>query len=123
MRPLVLDKAESFATRVVNAQRYLSCVKGEKRMSDQLLRSGTAIQALIAEAQYAQSTADFINKMHIALKEANESRNWIIVLHNTRYFDDNMFKSIYDDVNQIVMMLSSIIRTTKRNNGLNVVKK
>ena len=122
MRPIVLDKAEAFATRVVNAQKYLSNIKGEKRMSDQLLRSGTAIQALIAEAQYAQSTADFISKMHIALKEANEARNWIVVLHNTSYFDDNMFNSIYDDVNQIVMILSSIVRTTKQKNGFNAVK-
>lgn len=77
MKPQVLDKAEAFATRVVKAKKYLCDEKHEYKMSDQLLRSGTAVQALIAEAQYAQSRADFINKYSIALKEANEARNWI----------------------------------------------
>ena len=118
MQPVVLDKAIAFATRITRAHSWLVDEKNEKRMSDQLYRSGTAIQALISEAQYAQSTADFINKMQIALKEANESRSWIIVLHNTGYFDDNIFNSIYDDINQLVMIISAIVRTTKRNNGL-----
>lgn len=118
MRPKVLDKAEAFAVRITNAYRYLVEQKKERRMSDQLYRSGTAIQALIAEAQYAQSTADFINKMQIALKEANESRNWIKILHETGYFDDNVFNSIYDDINQIVMILSAIVRNAKKNSGM-----
>ena len=84
-------------------------------MSTQLLRSGTAISALIAEVQYAQSKADFINKMSVALKEANESRNWITLLHDGDYIDDKAYNSIYDDINQIVMMLVSIVRTSKMN--------
>lgn len=115
---IVKIKADSFAVRVVNAYKYLVEQKHERRMSDQLYRSGTAVQALIAEAQYAQSTADFISKLEIALKEANEARSWINLLYRTGYFQQPEYASIYDDVNQIVMILIAIIRKTKKNNGL-----
>lgn len=87
-------------------------------MSDQLYRCGTSVQAMIAESQYAQSTADFINKLEIALKEANESRSWINLLYKTEYFDQRMYDSMYKDINEIIIILISIVRTTKRNNGL-----
>lgn len=112
---IVKIKADAFAIRIVNAYRYLTEEKKEKRMSDQLYRSGTAVQALIAEAEYAQSTADFINKMSIALKEANESRSWINLLHETGYFDDSVYNSIHDDINQIIIILIAIVRKTKEN--------
>ena len=115
MEPIVLDKARAFAVRIINAERYLKAEKKEYNMSNQLLRSGTAISALIAEAQYAQSKADFINKMSIALKEANESRNWITLLHDGGYIDNRTYQSIYDDINQIVIMLISIVKTSKQN--------
>lgn len=113
MEPIVLSKARAFAVRVIKAEKYLKNEKHEYNMSNQLLRSGTAISALIAEAQYAQSKADFINKMSIALKEANESRNWITLLYNGEYIDDKAFNSLYDDANQLVMILISIVRSSK----------
>ena len=113
MRPIILDKAENFAVRVVKAKLYLNQQKNEFKMADQLSRSGTSIQANIAEAQYAQSKADFISKYQIALKEANEARNWINVLYRTEYFDKQQYDSIYNDVNQIVMILIAIIRKLK----------
>lgn len=116
MRPLVLDKAEDFGVRVTNAYKYLSKEKHETVISKQLLRSGTAISALIAEAQYAQSRADFISKYQIALKEANESRNWITILYRTAIIDQKTFDSIYNDANQLVMIISKIVRTAKKNN-------
>lgn len=115
MRPIILDKAEDFAVRVVNAKRYLNSQKNETKMADQLCRSGTSIQANIAEAQYAQSKADFISKYQIALKEANEARNWITLLYRTQYFDQKQYESIYDDINQIVMILIAIIKKLKDN--------
>lgn len=110
-----MQKAQAFAIRVINAEKYLRIQKSECIMSKQLLRSGTAISALIAEAQYAQSKADFINKMSIALKEANESRNWITLLYQGNYIDKKSYDSIYDDINQIVMILISIVRSSKKN--------
>ena len=115
MEPIVLSKARAFAVRVIKAEKYLKNEKHEYNMSNQLLRSGTAISALIAEAQYAQSKADFISKMSIALKEANESRNWITLLHEGEYINESTFNSIYDDVNQLVMILISIVRSSKDN--------
>jgi four helix bundle protein len=115
----VLDKALNFAVRVTNAHKYLVKSKNEHRISDQLYRSGTSIQANISEAQYAISHADFICKMQIALKEANESRNWITLLHKTNYIDDRTYESIYNDVNEIVMMLIAILKTAKNNSFKN----
>ena len=115
MESIILNKAKLYAVRIVNAHRYLVDTHHEYKMSDQLLRSGTAVQALASEAQYAQSKPDFISKMSIALKEANESRNWLELLHTTGYIPDNAYNSIINDANEIVVTLIKIIRTSKRN--------
>lgn len=119
MKPLILNKSEAFAVRIVNAYNYLVKQKHETVISKQLLRAGTSIQANIAEAQYAQSRPDFISKYNIALKEANETRNWINLLHNTGYIDQAAYDSIYDDINQIVIILISILRKLKGNSDNN----
>lgn len=111
--PIVQIKSMDFAARIVQVHEYLVKERKERRISDQLYRSGTSVQANIAEAQYAVSRPDFINKMQIALKEANESRNWITLLYKTGYFDENAYRSLYDDINQIVMLLIAILRTAK----------
>lgn len=113
---IVQQKADAFAVRIVRAYKYLCETKREYRMSDQMYRSGTSIQANIAEAQYAESHKDFVHKMSIALKEANETRNWINVIYKTGYFDQRAFESLYKDVNEIIVILISIIRTAKRKN-------
>ena len=82
-------------------------------MSKQLLRLGTAVGALVAEAQYAQSKADFINKLYISLKEANESRYWLRLLNDCDYITDKMFKSMQTDIEELLRMLTSSIKTTK----------
>lgn len=110
----VQNKAQDFAVRITKAQKYLVDVKKEKRISDQLYRSGTSISANISEAQYAASKADFINKMQIALKEANESRNWIEILYRSEYIDQIVFRSIHADIEEIIKLLTAIIRTSKR---------
>lgn len=111
----VLVKSQNFAVRITRAHQYLVKVKDERRISDQLYRSGTSISANISEAQYAQTKADFITKMHIALKEANESRNWIEILHRTGFFDDAVFISIHNDIAEIIKLLTSILNTAKKN--------
>ncbi len=110
---IIISKTESFADRIVKVYKYLKTVKNEYRMSDQLLRCGTSIGALVKESQFAQSTADFINKNYVALKEANEASYWIDRLHNGDYFTDAEFKSLSKDVNEIVAILISIVKTTK----------
>ena len=110
---ILADKSYKFAIRIVKLNEYLIKEKKEYTLSNQLLRSGTAIGALVAEAQYAQSKADFINKMYIALKEANESRYWIRLLKDCTYITENMSTSIYTDVEELIKMLTSSINTTK----------
>ncbi len=108
----ILQKSFAFAIRCVNVYRYLAENK-EFIMAKQLLRSGTAIGALVREAQHAESKADFIHKSSIALKEANETCYWIELLHHTNFIDKAMFDSIYNDAEELVRLLVSIIKSSK----------
>jgi four helix bundle protein len=87
--------------------------KKEYVLSKQLLRSGTAIGALVKEAEHAQSKPDFLNKMNLALKEANETLYWLIQMKETEYLKEEEFKSVYTDAEELVKMLASIVKTTK----------
>ena len=78
-----------------------------------MLRSGTAIGAMVREAKFAQSRLDFINKLSIGLKEANETLYCIELLHDSEYIDDNSFESIHTDCNELVAILASIVKSTK----------
>ncbi|MDP4240405.1 MAG: four helix bundle protein [Bacteroidota bacterium] len=109
-------KSYAFALRIIKAYKYLSSEQREFVLSKQLLRSGTAIGALIREAEHAESTADFIHKMSIALKEANETEYWLMLLHDSDFFDDISFSSIATDCQELIRMLISIIKSAKENN-------
>jgi four helix bundle protein len=94
-----------------------STLRAEKRefiLSKQLLRSGTAIGALVREAEQAESKADFVHKMAIALKEANETEYWLELLHETHYLEPDAFSSIHRDVVELLKLLPSIINSSKR---------
>ena len=106
-------KSYDFAIRIVNLHKYLNRQKEIHSLSNQMLRSGTAIGALIQEAVHAQSKADFLNKMNVSLKEANETMYWIRLLHSTHNLKDNEFASIHKDCEEIVKLLASIVKTTK----------
>ena len=94
----VQSKSFAFAIRVVNLHRHLAGEKREFVLSKQVLRSGTAIGALVREAEQAESKADFIHKMAIALKEANETEYWLLLLHEPDYLDASTFDSIHRDI-------------------------
>ena len=113
---LIEEKTFAFAKRMVKAYQYFSAEKKEFVLSKQLLRSGTSVGAMVQEAKFAQSRADFINKLSIALKEANEAKYWIKLLYETDYMEKTMYESVYSDVKEIVAMLVSIVRTSKDNN-------
>jgi four helix bundle protein len=108
-------KTYSFANRIVKAYRYLTKEHKEFILSKQLLRSGTAIGALVREAKFAQSKADFINKMSIALKEANETKYWLSLLYDNEYIDNPSFQSIFEEAKEVTAILVSIVKTTKEN--------
>ncbi len=82
---IVKDKSFAFALRVVKLAKYLESEKKEFVLSRQVLRSGTAIGALVREAEHAESRADFVHKMNIALKEASETLYWLDLLHQGGY--------------------------------------
>jgi four helix bundle protein len=79
-----------------------------------MLRSGTVVGALIREAEHAESKADFIHKLNISLKEANETEYWLMLLHDTEYLDEKSFNSIASDCQELIKMLISIIKTSKK---------
>ncbi len=107
-------KSFAFAVLIVGLCKGLRVEKKEFVLSKQLLRSGTAIGALVREAEQAESKADFVHKMAIALKEANETEYWLELLHETHYLEPDTFSSIHHDVVELLKLLTSIINSSKR---------
>jgi four helix bundle protein len=112
---IVKDKSFSFAVRVVNLYKLLTSEKKEFVLSKQLLRSGTSIGANVREALNAESKADFIHKLAIAQKEADETCYWLELLKETDYISEVEFTSIYNDADELLKIIRSIILTTKQN--------
>jgi len=106
------QKSFQFAIRIVNLCKHLRSTKKEYTLSKQLLRSGTSIGANIAEAQQAQSKADFISKLSI-LKEATESKYWIKLMSATGYLSEPEYHSILRDCTELEKMLVSSVKTSK----------
>lgn len=110
---ILRDKSYLFAIRTVRLSQFLQSEKKEFVLSKQVLRSGTAIGALVHEAEYGQSKADFINKMNIALKEANETDYWLRILKDTDYIEQKIFDSLQSDCKELIAMLVSTVKTSR----------
>lgn len=115
MASIIQQKSRDFAIRIINCYRFLTEQKHEQVMSKQLLRCGTSIGANTRESKNAQSRMDFLNKLNIALKEADETEYWLDLLHETKYLDDTMYNSINDDCGELIRILTTIIRKIKDN--------
>lgn len=111
MKSPLKEKSYAFALRIVKLSRYLRQDKKEFIISKQLLRSGTAIGALIREAEFGQSKADFSSKMSIALKEANETDYWLSILKDSEYIDKKSYESIRKEILEIIAMLVATVKT------------
>ena len=109
----VLNDSKDFALRIIRLYNYLKEEKQVSVLSKQILRSGTSIGANVRESVNALSRMDFINKLNIALKEANETEYWLELLHESDYLDKKQFESIYNDCGKIAATLTKIIKTTK----------
>lgn len=114
---VVMDKSYAFALRIIKLYKYLVAEQKEYVLSKQILRSGTSVGALVKEAEHAQSKADFINKMNIALKEANETEYWLMLLKDSKYMDEKSYRSIHPDCAELIKLLASIVKTSKRSIG------
>jgi len=112
---IVKKKSFGFALRIIKMYKYLASEKKEFVLSKQVLRSGTSIGANIEEADSAQSKKDFIAKMSISLKEAKETHYWLRLLHLSDFISKDMFDSIIIDCEEIIAMLTSIIKTSRQN--------
>ena len=113
---VIVKKSFAFSVRIVNLNKYLSQEKKEYVISKQIYKSGTSIGANIAEAQRAQSTADFVAKMKIALKEANETQYWLQLLYETKYITEKEFASIHNDLVEILRILTAICKHYPQSN-------
>ena len=109
----IKDKSFDFALRVVKCYKFLQSEQKEFILSKQFLRSGTAIGALVMEAEQAESKADFIHKLAISLKEANETKYWLQLLHQSEYLDKSGYESILTDCVELIKLLTSIIKTSR----------
>jgi hypothetical protein len=112
---IVSTKSYAFAIQTIKIYQVLSEDRKEFVLSKHLLRSGTSIAAQIREAEHAQSSADFLHKMNIALKEANETEYWISLLNDTGFINLNEYSTINNDCSEVLRLLISIVKTTKSN--------
>ncbi len=114
MDTILEPKAYNFALHIVELYKWLCTEKKEFILSKQAMRSGTSIGALVREAAHAQSRADFLNKMNVALKEANETQYWLMLLKDSCYLPVNKFDSLHNDCGELIRLLASIVKTTKK---------
>ena len=109
----ILTKSKDFAVRIIKLTRYLQEDKHEYVLSKQILRSGTSIGANARESNNAQSRADFLSKLSIALKEADETQYWLELLVESDIISQSQFESLNDNLTEIIAMLIASIKTTK----------
>jgi len=112
---ITAKKSIAFAIKVVNYYKLLSSDRKEYVLSKQFLRSGTAIGALIREAEHAESKPDFLHKMSIALKEANETGYWLLLLREGNYLNEQEHAELRNDSLELIKLLASIVKTMKEN--------
>lgn len=115
-KSVLSEKSYDFAIRIVKLSQTLNTQK-EFVLSKQILKSGTSVGALIREAKFAQSNADFIHKFSIALKEAHETEYWLNLLKDTSYIEENIFEEINKTCSEIIAMLIATINTLKSKNS------
>ena len=112
---VVLEKSKKFAIRIINLYKFLINEKKEFVLSKQILRSGTSVGANVKEAVNAQSRADFISKMYVALKEAGETEYWLELLYKSDYINRNQFENYYNTNEEIIRIITTILKTAKKN--------
>ena len=107
------QKSYAFALRIIKLSQFLT-EKKEYIINKQITKSGTSIGALVREAEFAQSIADFIHKNSISLKEANETDYWLSLLKDAGYIEEPLYISLANDCNELIAMLVSTIKTSKQ---------
>lgn len=112
---LLAEKSRTFGVRVVKCHQYLTSKKHEYMIAKQIYRSGTSIGANIHESIYAQSKADFVNKLQIAQKEAGETNYWLYLLFHSDYISEELYHSLKNDCDELLRLLAATIKSSKEN--------
>ena len=110
---MIKNKTIDFAVRIVKFYKYLCEEKREYVMSKQILRSGTSIGANVRESKNAQTDPDYLTKMNIALKEADETQYWLEILRKSEIITEEEYNSLNDDLKEIIAILVSIVKSLK----------
>lgn len=110
---IIKNKTFAFGKRIIRLCIYLEKDKSEYVLSKQLKRSGTAPGALVRESEHAESKKDFIHKLSIALKEANETEYWLQMIKEGQYISKEEFQSIHKDCLEVIKILAAIVKTSK----------
>lgn len=111
---ILQTKCDAFAVRIYNLDKYLQ-EQREYSIANQILRSGTSIGANVAESPNAESYDDFIHKIAIARKEANETQYWLRLLHNVNLIDDKLFQSLKNDCTELQRIMAATVKTMVNN--------
>lgn len=111
---ILKTKSFLFAIRIVNLYKFLKKQHGEYILSQQLIRSGTSIGAIVREAEHAESLKDFIHKLSIGLKEANESKYWLDLLFATEFITKRMYESVNKDCEELLKLLTASVKTSRQ---------
>ncbi|MBQ9286239.1 MAG: four helix bundle protein [Bacteroidaceae bacterium] len=112
---ILAEKSTNFGVRMVHCHQFLTREKKEYVLSKQIYRSGTSIGANIHEGVFAQSKADFISKLGIALKEAGETAYWLKLLFRSNYLDEHLYNSLHTDCEELIKILTATIKSSKEN--------
>ena len=115
MVSIIDKKSKAFALRIIKLYKQLKEIDKEFVLSKQILRSGTSIGANARERKNSQTKADFINKLSIALKEADETQYWLELLYESGIINENIFSSLNNDLKEIIAIITSSIKTAKQN--------
>ena len=112
-RNILFEKSIEFSVRIIRLYEFLTKDRNNYVIPKQILASGTSIGAQLAESKGAQSDADFIAKLHISLKEANETQYWLVLLSRTDYIKSTEFESLNNDLKEIIALLTTALKSTK----------
>ena len=111
---ILKDKSFSFALRMIELYKFLQSEHKEYILSKQILRSGTSIGALVRESENAASFKDFLNKLNVALKEADETQYWLELLFHSQYLEVQLYNSLIHDCNELISILVVSVKTIKQ---------
>jgi four helix bundle protein len=111
---ILKDKSFVFSIRIINLYKYLKKEHKEFILSQQIIRSGTSVGALIRESEHAESIKDFIHKLSISLKEINETLYWLDLLHGTEFLTEKMYGSLKKDGEELLKLLVASVKTSKQ---------